>query len=133
MEMGLMAHTSLVLRHFEWVPLWHEVFFGCTKHQRLCTSHLGVMLVGFLKRSVYKHLRVNYSHFYTIKGNRPFQASFELLKMPSSQIFVDTAEKSVLNLFCKSDTSETSKKTLAKFYRCLTLIFKFSGYYLMGS
>ena len=30
--------------------------------------------------------------------------------MPSSQIFVDTAEKSVLNLFCKSDTSETSKK-----------------------
>ena len=68
------------------------------------------MLVGFLKRSVYKHLHVHYSHFYGVKVNRPFQGSFELLKMPRSQIFVDTAEKSVLNLFCKSDTSETSKK-----------------------
>ena len=71
------------------------------------------MLVGFLERSVYKHLHVKYSHFYAVKVNRPFQDFFELLKMTSSQIFVDTAEKSVLNLFCKlvrfkSDTSETS-------------------------
>ena len=54
------------------------------------------MLVNFLERNVYKHLHVKCSCIYTVKVNRPFQASFELLKMPSSQIIVDTAEKSVL-------------------------------------
>ena len=85
------------------------------------------MLVGFLKRSVYKHLYVKYSYFYGVKVNRPFQDFFELLKMPSSQIFVDTAEKSVLNLFCKlvrfkSDTWETSKDVALQTRKILQII-----------
>ena len=98
------------------------------------------MLVGFLKRNVYKHLHVHYSHFYGAKVNRPFQGSFELLKMPRSQIFVDTAEKSVLNLFCKllrfkSDTSETSKDVALQTRKILQDVchFQFSGYHLIGT
>ena len=97
------------------------------------------MLVGFLKRSVYKHLHVHYSHFYGVKVNRPFQDLLWTLKKPRSQIFVDTAEKSVLNLFCKllrfkSDTSETSKDVALQTRKILQMfvIFSFQGITSLG-
>ena len=67
------------------------------------------------------------------------QGSFELLKMPRSQIFVDTAEKSALNLFCKllrfkSDTSETSKDVALQTRKILQMfvIFSFQGIISLG-
>ena len=59
--------------------------------------------------------------------------------MSRSQIFVDTAEKSVLNLFCKllrfkSDTSETSKDVALQTRKILQMfvIFSFHGITSLG-
>ena len=59
--------------------------------------------------------------------------------MTSSQIFVDTAEKSVLNLFCKlvrfkSDTSESSKDVALQTRKILQMfvILSFQDITLLG-
>ena len=80
---------------------------------------------------------MNYGHHYSVIENR--SSSFELLKMTSSQIFVNTAEKCVLNLFCKllrfkSDTSETSKDVALQTRKILQMfvILSFQDITLLG-
>ena len=80
---------------------------------------------------MYHSIKRNVSRF---PQKKRLQGSFELLKMLRSQIFVDTAEKSVLNLFCKllrfkSDTSETSKDVALQTRKILQMfvILSFQG------